>query len=190
MHLPGNASDGLLEQRERGFTLIELMIVVAIIGILASLAVYMFSGQRKKATGKAEVAPMFAELMLKQEQYRLEAGSFISSSATNNESDMWPTTPSTDGAKKTLLPYPANWTTLRMAPETSSVLCSYVMIVGAAGDASTVGTIASTNFNFVPPAQDWYYVLAKCDMDQNSAVDSYYFQQSGDSELYFVNQGK
>lgn len=189
MHLQRNASDGLLEQRERGFTLVELMIVVAIIGILASLAVYMFSGQRNKVTAKSEVAAIFAEFKIKQEQHRLEKGSYLSSNLANSEIETWPPgTPSTDGSKKTLLPYPPNWVALRMAPETSAVRCSYVMIVGAANDA-TVGTVAA-RFGYAGDDEDWYYMVAECDMDQNPDVNSFYFQHSGESELFYVDQGK
>ena len=174
----------------QGFTLIELMVVVAIVGVLASLAVYMFGGQQRKITAKSEVTAMFAEFKMRQEQYRLENGTYLSSSATNDEADPWPSTPGANGGRRTLQPFPANWTALNMAPDASSVYCAYVTVVGDGGDATTVGAIASSDFNFVPPATDWYYILAQCDMDQNTAVDSYYFQNSNDSNLYFINQGQ
>ena len=166
------------------------MIVVAIVGILASLAVYMFGGQQKKINAKSEVTAVFAEFKLRQEQYRLENGTYLSSSATNDEGDPWPVTPGTNGGRNPLLPFPTNWTTLGMAPDATSVYCNYVSIVGDGGDDTNVGTKAATDFNFTAPPTDWFYILAQCDMDQNTAVDSFYFQTSSDSNLYFLDQGK
>jgi len=43
----------LTHNNERGFTLIELMIVIAIIGILAAIAIPQFSAYRKKSFNSA-----------------------------------------------------------------------------------------------------------------------------------------
>ena len=55
--------------RVRGFTLLELMIVVTIIAILAALAMYAYNGQARKSK-RAEAKQVLADLILKQEKYR------------------------------------------------------------------------------------------------------------------------
>lgn len=177
-------------RNEQGFTLIELMVVVAILGILAALAGYYFSGQQKRVTAKAEVTSMFAEFHLRQANFRLENGAYASSSAANDEADPWPVSPGAGGGKVTLLPMPAPWVALGLVPDASATYCNYVTVVGDGGDDANVGNIADTDFTFVVPPTDWYYILAQCDMDQNAAVDSYYFQHSESQELFFINQGQ
>jgi len=64
-----------------GFTLVELLTVIAIIGILAAIAVPMFLGQRTKAM-RTEAMTNLESLRLLQEQYYAEKGTYTGHAGT------------------------------------------------------------------------------------------------------------
>ena len=66
-----------LHTRRRGFTLIELMIVVAIIGILAAIAIPNFLRFQLKAKS-SEAKTNLAAIRTAEESYFAEYGSFVS----------------------------------------------------------------------------------------------------------------
>jgi prepilin-type N-terminal cleavage/methylation domain-containing protein len=173
-----------LAPRQRGFTLIEIMIVVAIIGVLAAIAVPMFSGTSRKAKGMSEVAPYFQDFRTRMDQYQQENGVYP---PTIGEGTFHPATP---GSKKqTVLPLPAAWTALRLRISGSTdVYCGYTFATGLANDDSNVGTVASTSFGFAAPATSWYYLLAKCNLDGTGGL-SYYFTSSVDPSIRKLNEG-
>ena len=180
-------------RREGGFTLMELMVVVVIIGVLATVAVFMFT--RYVARAKAsEVPAMFAELKLREQQFHLEFEEYLSTGA--NDTDFFPSAPPPGSTPQSFTvsssPVPpapqdtkfpgASWQTLRINPDKTQLYCIYVARAGAGGDATNVGTTAAAApFNLggslALPATNWFYLLAKCDFD-GDGITSIYFTLS------------
>ncbi|MFK7989338.1 MAG: type IV pilin protein [Sandaracinaceae bacterium] len=68
-------------KRASGYTLIELMIVVAIIGVLATVAIPSFQSYLMRAR-TTEAVTFLGEVRQRQEAYRAEFGSYCAASAT------------------------------------------------------------------------------------------------------------
>ena len=67
--------------RTRGFTLIELMIVVAIIGILASIALPAYSDYVRRSK-ISEATSVLSDLRVRMEQFYQDNRSYVSSGTT------------------------------------------------------------------------------------------------------------
>jgi len=161
---------------ERGFTLIELMIVVAIVAVLAAVMIPMFMKEGTRAKAKSEVSPMFSELSHKEDQYKQEFGSYISAAAC-------PSAASTSGTDVTTACFTtgSDWTKLRIQPSEKKLTCSYVVTAGLAATNPTTtvpswvttckgcGTLAA-------PSTSWYYIVASC-------PETSYFTASWDAKI-------
>ena len=177
----------VVHRREAGFTLVELLVALAVISILAAIAIPSFFGETRKARATAEVTPMFNDLRIRMEQYLQERGVYPD---TLGEDGLYPTA-SPDATLRALQPLPAAWQALNIRISGSdTVRCGYTWVssrssngtVGPSpGNAGPKATAAP--FNFVPPANDWYYLLAKCRMDPSHTGYSWYFTNSLDSKI-------
>ncbi len=63
-------------QRERGFTLLEMMIVVVVVGVLAAIAIPAFSSHSIKTTRNAAQQFML-DVATREKQYLLDARAYL-----------------------------------------------------------------------------------------------------------------
>jgi prepilin-type N-terminal cleavage/methylation domain-containing protein len=71
----------ITDKKEKGFTLIELMIVIAIIGILAAIAIPQFSAYRTRSYNSAAQADL-RNAATAQEAYYVDENTYCSTAAT------------------------------------------------------------------------------------------------------------
>ncbi len=181
---------------ERGFTLIELMIVVAIVAILAAVVVPTFMKSANKTRGKTEVTAMFAEIAMKEEAYKSESSSnaFLAASLCH-----------TGGAQKasynfqtTCVTTGSAWETLRIQPPESKMYCAYTIVVGNKASGVVPTLTPPTGFKNSKGvlntaegtlASSWWYVTADCDEDLHGGTNAKYYMSSIDQDLQVTNSG-
>ena len=82
-------------KRNQGFTLIELMVVIAVIAILAAIAIPMYGEQVAKAR-RAEAMRSVGDLQLRLERWRAENPSYANCGTPPCGSGSYPTAPTSD----------------------------------------------------------------------------------------------
>jgi prepilin-type N-terminal cleavage/methylation domain-containing protein len=171
---------------QRGFTLIEIMIVVAIVAILAVIVVPSFTRDANTVKVDTEVSAMLAELATKQERYKNENNAYlvVGQCPTPPSSTLKSVTPCLTAG--TLPGDP--WIALGIAPE-QTLRCSYQIYRGDSATAPTAPVGATVTIATTYVATSWYMIHARCDID-NDGVLSHYVSSSFDGKVQFTNRGE
>ena len=165
--------------QQRGFTLLEILITLAVIGILAAVAIPGFFKESRKTRAATEVTGMFAALSTAEEQYKIDNAAYLAVPAC-------PGTPSAALQSIASCVASAEWTAMRVLPPQGQLRCSYDVVVGAAG----VDPTPPAGFTLpASPATGWYYVHATCDMDGDNTVLSEYLQSNLDTTIQELKPG-
>ena len=166
-------------QSELAFTLIELMIVVALIGALASLAVPSFRTYQMKAK-RSEAFGNLASLAQMQKTYFAEFGSFVGTAPEPSST----TAQNPTSIKRSVAPVSAAFSTLGWTPEGDvffdydsrvpgfgNCTCSACFTATAYGDLDASGSLSEITY-FHPGADGGFCTVGVSDNSPPQNADN------------------
>jgi len=174
-------------RQQRGFTLVELMIVVAIVGVLAAVGVFLLN-KHLFASKSVEASAMIQSIRAAEERWRSENQSYLDVSTSM---DSWypMAKPSTD---KWAWVNPdgndaAKWRLLN-ATAPGPVQFGYAVKAGEAG-TTPPKLLAKSQPNWTPSTEPWYLIQAFADAN-GDGEHALFAACSYTGEIYSENEGE
>jgi prepilin-type N-terminal cleavage/methylation domain-containing protein len=170
----------------RGFTLLELMIVVALIGILAAVVIPSWTSTARNKKYDPEISAMMTEISTREEQYKSELGNGSYLAATACPATPYPNGSDFNGG---CVYATTPWYTMHVNPTDSAIRCTYAVTVGAAGTAPSGYAPCVAPVRALAGA--WFWVLATCDMNADGGTNAKFCIASWDTKIQKdANYGK
>lgn len=160
-----------------GFTLIELMIVIIIMGVLASVALLAFQTYINKARS-AEAAGLLANIKGQQESYRSEFGMYCDV-AVDGLGDP-PDAPEPDGTDWDSDDVDDGWLQLGFRPDNRAIYFAVNTIAGAPGDGNTHGWVGAAGVELPTDSPEeftqdhWFIARALGDQDTDGTYSVFW----------------
>lgn len=154
-----------------GFTIIELMIVVVILGILSAVAIVAYSSYRDRAR-RSEGTTILADIRIKQEAYRSTFHQYANPRGTVGW--MPDTTPGKNSRKWDTGSDLSAWNQLGVRPD-GFVYYSYYCIAGVPGaGAGDMGIFSGiTGIDQIASNDFWYAARAVEDLDGDGSCSGF-----------------
>jgi prepilin-type N-terminal cleavage/methylation domain-containing protein len=173
----------------RGFTLIELMIVVVIVGVLSFIAIV---GYRKWVLNSrvTEGESMLQNIRIAEESFRSENGGYLAVGTSLTAT--YPLA-SPNGVMKTQWGLsPGKWAALNVQPD-GPVYFGYALIAGDTGAGQQPPTIKvhGASVGFETMTGPWFVANAICDLDNDATTSSTtIYASSGSNQLVTRGEGQ